>query len=139
MFPITDKTAAPQYEQFYCFKLIFPTLVYRNSRYNQFLCMQLYIVAALFIPRAYLTGYILMNVLPFTLLARSMFSPIRFFFSAVCRTHGNRAFSELLINRVCINYSAMLTETDCFEDLLGSRYTRNGTVSRDLGQRCLVI
>lgn len=90
MFPITDKTAALQYEQFYCFKLIFPTLVYRNSRYNQFLCMQLYIVAALFIPRAYLTGCILMNILPFTLLAsRPMFSPIRFFFSAICRTHGS--------------------------------------------------
>lgn len=69
MFPITDKTAAPQYEQFYCFKLIFPMLVYRNSRYYQSLYMQLYIVTALFIPRAYLTGCILMNILPFTLLA----------------------------------------------------------------------
>lgn len=39
MLAITDKTAAPQYEQFYCFKLIFPMLVYRN---NQSLCAIVY-------------------------------------------------------------------------------------------------
>lgn len=141
MFSITDKTAAPQYEQFYCSKLIFPTLVCRNSRYNQSLYMQLYIVTALFIPRAYLTGCILMNIPPppFTLLARPTFSPIRFFPPAVCRTHGSRALSEWLINRFWINYSRLPTETaDCPEDLSGNRYTRSGTISKDPGQKVVV-
>ena len=58
--------------------------------------MQLYIVTALFIPRAYLTGCILMNILPFTLLARPTFSPIRFFFPAIRRTHTG--------TERCLNY-----------------------------------
>lgn len=100
MFPITDKTAAP-HEQFYCFGLIFPALVYWNTRYNQFLYMELYIIAALFIPRAYLTGCILMNILPFTLLARARptFSPVRFFSAAVCRTQTGKPSALWIINR----------------------------------------
>lgn len=131
MFSITDKTAAPQCEQFYCFKLIFPTLVYRNSRYNQFLYMQLYIVTALFIPRAYLTGCILMNILS---RSPSTFSPIRFFLR---RLSHARELSALWIinNRFWINYSRMPTETDCPEDLSGNRYTRSGTISEGSGAK----
>lgn len=31
MFPISDKTAALQYEQFYCFKLIFPACLSKQQ------------------------------------------------------------------------------------------------------------
>lgn len=67
MSAIADKTAVSRYVQFYCFQTDLSALVYRYTAelYNsQSLCTRLYIVTALFIPRAYLTGRTLMNILP---------------------------------------------------------------------------